>query len=90
MTKRLVLLTICAFCLITMASFNPRPVEECVVNIPTKAGDTVWNICEEQYDKNEVRDFREFVEDVRTENGLTGNNVLQAGQELRVTKKVRR
>ena len=70
-------------------SFFPQEVEESSIKVPVSQGDTVWNICEKYYDKNEVRYFLEFVDDVRVENGLTGNNILMAGQTLtiRITKR---
>lgn len=88
--KRLVLLTICAFALLTMASFAPQAVEESTVTVTAYSGDTVWQICQDMYDPRDVRSFEEFVYDVRVANNLTGANVLQAGQELRVTKKVKK
>lgn len=90
MIKRITLLTICAFALLTMASFNPRPIEESTVTVQAYSGDTMWTICSENYDKNDVRCFEEFLYEVRKENNLLGNNVLQAGQVVRITKKVRK
>lgn len=74
---------------ILLSGFIPGSVEETTVKVTAGHGDTVWELCERHYDKNEVRCFENFVYDVRKENNLLGNNVLQAGQEvvIRVRKK---
>lgn len=76
--------------LLCLSGFSFKPIEENTITVKAGYGSTVWNICEEHYDKDEVRNFRDFVDDVRAENGLFGDNVLQAGQDLVIRKRVRK
>ncbi len=70
-------------------SFIPQPTETVTEYVRVGAGNTVWEIAEKLYSPNEVRSFEEFIFDIRKDNGLLGNNVLQAGQllEVRIIKK---
>lgn len=65
-------------------SFTAGPVESSTKVVKAEYGDTIWNIAEENYHPKEVRCFEEFVYDIRKENNLLGNNLLQAGQEVKV------
>lgn len=88
--KKIFLLTICAFALMAMTSFGPRPIEESSVTVQVYKGDTVWGICQQMYDPREVRCFEEFMYEVRKDNNLVGDNVLQAGQSIVIRKMVRK
>ena len=82
-------LMVLAVCLVAM-TYVKTPVEESIINVKAEQGSTIWEICEEHYDKNEVRCFEEFVYDVRKDNDLLGNKMLQAGQIVKVVVKTQK
>lgn len=86
MKKGLMLLAMVAV-VFASTSFVNRPVVEERFDVMAGYGDTVWDICEHHYDKNEVRCFDEFVYEVRKQNNLLGKNVLQAGQVITIVVK---
>lgn len=86
MKKYLFIMAVAA-AIVFAPSFTNRPVEVVRYDVMAGYGDTVWEICQHHYDKNEVRCFEEFVYDVRKDNDLLGNKMLQAGQIIKVVVK---
>lgn len=81
MRKSLMVITFMAVAL-CLSTFAYGPTEEKVVTVKAGYGSTIWGICEQHYDKKDVRCFEEFVYEVRKENNLLNGKVLQAGQDV--------
>lgn len=73
-----------AFVGLMASSFVESPIEEKMVKVQASVGDTIWDIAREHYTEKEVRCFDEFVWQIRKDNNLLGNNVLQAGQTITI------
>lgn len=87
MEKKLTLASlIIGFALLVSCFIPKQVVSATTVKHTVAANDTVWNIAEKHFDKqNKYSDVGEFTYYIRKENNLLGNRVIQPGMTLNIS-----
>lgn len=86
MAKKVCLILAMASIAVLLSGFVPKTeVSNITVQHQVVAGDTVWNICEKHFEKqNKYSNLDEFVYEVRKHNNLLGNKYLAVGRVISI------